>query len=124
MAGGRLFAGVGLILIGCAPTAAPGRGTVLVPPVYLSQRPPAYPSMLQSQGVEGVVAYAVRVMPDGRADVSTFRVDTASHPLFAVAVKNAVPHARWAHAQAAWRPGTKRKSTDRGHAGQNGPPLW
>jgi hypothetical protein len=63
------------------------RPTVVVPPVY--------PSMLQSQGIEGFVAYAVRVRPDGRADPSTLRVDTVSHPLFATAARNTLPRYRW-----------------------------
>ena len=87
MVGVRLITAAGFILFGCAPSVVPVRPTVLSPPVY--------PAMLQSQEVEGLVAYTVRVTSDGRPDVSTFRIDTSSHPLFAVAVRNTLARLRW-----------------------------
>lgn len=52
---------------------------------------PAYPAPLQERGIEGTVVVRFVVDTTGRADPETFRLVTASHPLFGAAVREAVP---------------------------------
>ena len=52
---------------------------------------PAYPDALREQGVQGEVLVEFTVDTTGRADVRSFEVVEASHPLFAEAVREALP---------------------------------
>jgi TonB family protein len=56
---------------------------------------PRYPDLLRKAGIEGEVLVQFVVRPDGRADVASLRVLKQSHDLFAAAVKNALPMARF-----------------------------
>jgi TonB family protein len=56
---------------------------------------PRYPDLLREAGIEGEVLVQFVVRPDGRADVATLKVLKQSHDLFAAAVKNALPTARF-----------------------------
>ena len=56
---------------------------------------PRYPDLLRKAGIEGEVLVQFVVRPDGRADVASFKVLKQSHDLFAAAVKNALPAARF-----------------------------
>ncbi|HEX5580643.1 MAG TPA: TonB family protein [Gemmatimonadaceae bacterium] len=73
------------------------------PVVQLSGGSPAYPSMLQSQGVKGQVIAQFVVDTTGRVDVSTFKVLESSHDLFTAAVKRALPGMRFAPAEVGGR---------------------
>lgn len=53
---------------------------------------PAYPDALREQGVQGEVLVEFAVDTTGRADPGSFEVVQASHPLFAQAVREALPH--------------------------------
>lgn len=61
---------------------------------------PIYPDVLRSAGLDGMVLAQFVVDTLGRADVSTFRVVEASHPLFAEAVRRALPSMRFLPAEA------------------------
>ncbi len=52
---------------------------------------PAYPLELMKEGKEGGVFIRFVVDSSGRADSSTIEIVRASHPLFAIAVRQAVP---------------------------------
>jgi TonB family protein len=52
---------------------------------------PLYPHELVTRGIEGRVVVRFVVDTTGRADLETFRVVEASHPLFAAAVREALP---------------------------------
>jgi TonB family protein len=52
---------------------------------------PAYPPELMKEGTEGGVFIRFVVDSTGRADSSTIEIVRASHPLFAMAVRQAVP---------------------------------
>jgi protein TonB len=52
---------------------------------------PAYPTLLEKQGIEGVAVVRFVVDTTGRADLSTFRVVETNHSLFAAAVRDALP---------------------------------
>ena len=52
---------------------------------------PAYPDALREQGVQGEVLVEFAVDTTGRADPGSFEVVQASHPLFAQAVREALP---------------------------------
>ena len=69
----------------------PGRGT------------PAYPSLLQSQGVEGQVIAQFVVDTEGRVEVETFKVLESSHDLFTAAVRRALPQMRFQPAEVGGR---------------------
>ena len=56
---------------------------------------PRYPDVLRKAGIEGEVLVQFVVRPDGRADVASLKVLKQSHELFATAVKNALPMARF-----------------------------
>lgn len=61
---------------------------------------PIYPDVLRAAGLDGMVLAQFVVDTLGRADVSTFRVVEASHPLFAEAVRRALPRMRFLPAEA------------------------
>lgn len=52
---------------------------------------PAYPSLLKARGVEGRAVVRFVVDTNGRADVTSFQLIEASHPLFAASVRDALP---------------------------------
>lgn len=52
---------------------------------------PAYPDELREQGVQGEVVVEFAVDTTGHADPGSFEVVQASHPLFAQAVRDALP---------------------------------
>ncbi len=52
---------------------------------------PAYPSLLEKQGIEGTAVVRFVVDTTGRADLETFRVIETNHPLFGTAVRDALP---------------------------------
>jgi protein TonB len=52
---------------------------------------PAYPPLLEKQGIEGIAVVRFVVDTTGRADISTFRVVETNHSLFAAAVREALP---------------------------------
>ena len=56
---------------------------------------PRYPDLLRKAGVEGEVLAQFIVGPDGRADVSSFRVLKSDHDLFVASVRNALPMMRF-----------------------------
>lgn len=60
-----------------------------------SNRPPAYPSTLNSEGVEGEVVVAFVVRPDSAPDMSTLRVLRSSHPDFTKSVLESVARNRY-----------------------------
>ena len=53
---------------------------------------PTYPDALREQGVQGEVLVEFAVDTTGHADPGSFEVVQASHPLFAQAVREALPH--------------------------------
>ena len=92
------------------PTAVGGLGrdsSVTSEQIYLdfqtekpvSQAPnsaaPAYPDILRQAGVEGEALVSFVVDTTGRVDISTFKIIRATHDLFGVAVKNALPRMRF-----------------------------
>jgi TonB family protein len=52
---------------------------------------PAYPPLLEKQGIEGLAVVRFVVDTTGRADLGTFRVVETTHSLFAAAVREALP---------------------------------
>lgn len=52
---------------------------------------PAYPPLLERQGIEGIAIVRFVVDSTGLADLSTFRLIETNHPLFGVAVRDALP---------------------------------
>lgn len=52
---------------------------------------PEYPETLRSAGVEGMVLAQFTVDTTGQPEVTTFKVLKTTHPLFALAVRNALP---------------------------------
>ena len=52
---------------------------------------PAYPALLQAQGIEGEAIVRFVVDTTGRADPESFRVMETNHRLFASAVRDALP---------------------------------
>lgn len=52
---------------------------------------PVYPSLLEKQGIEGTAVVRFVVDTNGRADLGTFRLVETNHPLFAAAVRDALP---------------------------------
>ena len=66
------------------------------PPASLSGNPtPRYPEFLRSRGVEGETVVEFVVDARGRADMATFRVISATHPLFGDAVRDVLPRMRF-----------------------------
>jgi protein TonB len=64
---------------------------------------PRYPDLLRSSGVEGEAVVTFVVDTTGAADVSTFRVLHATHELFALAVRSALPRMRFVPAEVGGR---------------------
>ena len=64
----------------------------------LGNEPPKYPASLRSHRISGEVLAQFVVDTLGRADMKTFRVLRATHPDFATAVRDAVPHFRFSPA--------------------------
>jgi protein TonB len=60
---------------------------------------PAYPDILRQAGIEGEAVVSFVVDSTGRVDLGTFRVIRATHELFVVAVKNALPRMRFIPAE-------------------------
>lgn len=56
---------------------------------------PAYPPLLQMRGVEGMAIVRFVVDSTGRADLASFRLIETSHPLFAAAVRDALPRMKF-----------------------------
>lgn len=52
---------------------------------------PAYPRLLEKQGIEGTAVVRFVVDTTGRADLETFRLIETNHPLFGAAVRDALP---------------------------------
>ena len=65
---------------------------------------PAYPQVLLSEGVEGVVLVRYVVEANGLADSSSLEVVSATRPEFADAVRAALPHMRFTPARMDERP--------------------
>lgn len=65
---------------------------------------PRYPEALRSSGTEGQVTAQFIVNEKGRADRESFKVLSSTHPLFADAVKRALPGMRFRPAQIAGKP--------------------
>ena len=65
---------------------------------------PRYPDMLRTTGVEGQVIAQFVVNEQGRADRSTFRVLSSTHPLFTDAVSRALPQMRFKPAMIRGKP--------------------
>lgn len=64
---------------------------------------PKYPDMLRSAGITGEVIAQFVVNEDGRADMSTFKALSSSHPQFTAAVKSALPNMRFYPAEVGGR---------------------
>ncbi len=64
---------------------------------------PSYPEMLRAAGVDGMVLAQFVVDTLGRADLSTLEFLEASHPLFADAVRRALPRVRFLPAESGGR---------------------
>jgi protein TonB len=64
---------------------------------------PRYPDMLKSAGIEGEALVQFVVDTTGRADMSTYKVLKASHDMFGVAVRNALPGMRFFPAEVGGR---------------------
>jgi protein TonB len=56
---------------------------------------PAYPPLLEKQGIEGVAVVRFVVDSTGLADLATFRVVETNHSLFAAAVREALPRMKF-----------------------------
>jgi TonB family protein len=56
---------------------------------------PLYPAEMERRGIEGRVVVRFVVDTTGRADIETFRIIEASHPLFAAAVREALPRMKF-----------------------------
>jgi protein TonB len=65
---------------------------------------PRYPDMLRTTGVEGQVIAQFVVNEQGRADRSTFRVLSSTHPLFSDAVSRALPQMQFKPAMIRGKP--------------------
>ena len=65
---------------------------------------PAYPPMLLSEGVEGMVLVRYVVEPSGLADSSSLEILSATRREFADAVRAAIPHMRFTPARIDERP--------------------
>ena len=90
-----------------APVGGGGNQAVPDQPFYMdfqlekpaSQAPnsaaPVYPDILRQAGVEGEALVSFVVDTSGRVDPGTFKVIRATHDLFAMAVKNALPRMRF-----------------------------
>lgn len=66
-------------------------------------RPPPYPSVLQSANVEGQVLATFVVDTTGRVDMSTFRIIESDHDLFSNAVRGHMPNMRYYPAETGGR---------------------
>ncbi|HYV95966.1 MAG TPA: TonB family protein [Gemmatimonadaceae bacterium] len=60
---------------------------------------PEYPEILRASGIEGETDVSFVVDTTGRADESTLRILKSTHPLFADAVKRALPRMRFMPAE-------------------------
>ena len=60
---------------------------------------PRYPDMLRAAGIEGEVMAQFVVDTSGRADAATLRILQSAHPLFAEAVRSALPRLHFAPAE-------------------------
>ena len=60
---------------------------------------PEYPDFLRRAGVEGHALVSFVVDTAGRVDVSTFKVISSTHDLFATSVRNALPRMRFVPAE-------------------------
>ncbi len=56
---------------------------------------PVYPRLLERQGIEGLAVVRFVVDTTGRADPATFRLIETNHPLFAAAVRDALPRMKF-----------------------------
>lgn len=56
---------------------------------------PAYPRLLEKQGIEGIAVVRFVVDSTGYADLSTFRLVETNHPLFGTAVRDALPNMKF-----------------------------
>jgi protein TonB len=89
---------------GLAPTGALTAGEVDRPASLLPHTTlPRYPDMLRSSRLEGGVRVVFIVGADGRVEMESVRIVEASHPLFAAAVRAALPRMRFRPAQAGSR---------------------
>lgn len=68
-----------------------------------SSRAPVYPDVLRSRGIEGEVFARFVVDENGRVDMKTIEVITASSPAFSTAVRFSLERARFYPAEAAGR---------------------
>jgi TonB family protein len=85
---------------GGEPAALEGVYEEIVKPVVLSgSRTPRYPDLLREAGVEGNVLVSFDVDEAGQPDVATIKVIRSTHELFARAVREAIPHMRFAPAE-------------------------
>jgi len=101
-----LFAGASVARAQTAPAAAAAapqayfefqvERTVLPLP---GSPPPAYPAELRASKVEGEVLAQFIVGPDGRPEMSTFKVLKSSNDLFTAAVYDALKNARFKPAE-------------------------
>lgn len=71
-------------------------GKLAVAPLPIAQAQPTYPGDLKGRKVEGEVVASFVVTEEGRPDMSTFAVLSASHEGFAEAVKEAVARSLYA----------------------------
>jgi TonB family protein len=84
-----------------SPTGAFSAGDVDRPAALLPRSTlPRYPEMLRSSRLEGGVRVIFIVGTDGRVEMESVRIVEASHPLFAEAVRSALPRLRFRPAQA------------------------
>lgn len=56
---------------------------------------PAYPRLLERQGIEGVAVVRFVVDSTGYADLETFRIIETNHPLFGESVREALPRMKF-----------------------------
>lgn len=68
------------------PVGLPGE----FPEALQSNAPPAYPNQLRAANIAGMVQASFVVRPDGRVDMSTFKVRRSDHDAFTAAVREAV----------------------------------
>lgn len=68
------------------PAGPPGE----FPEAFASNAPPTYPNQLRAANIGGMVQASFVVRPDGRVDMSTFKVRRSDHDAFTAAVRGAV----------------------------------
>ncbi|MFL5562974.1 MAG: energy transducer TonB [Gemmatimonadaceae bacterium] len=93
--------GTGVVLGGV--TGATGEAMLDIPVRVVADRTPAYPELLRSAGIAGMVRVQFVVDTAGRAELSSIRVLDSSHELFTRAVLAALRQSRFTAGELAGR---------------------